>query len=352
MNVRTRAAAYGLAGLALASIVIFSGSTLGVLQSYENFNPLSSGVLSILLTDPPSVPDGVSAIYINYTDIAIHVTGFGDSGWVTTGGQGSIETFGLVNLSQTISTGSVPAGRYNLVRFTISAATVEYQGKNYSANVYSGKLTVPIVGGLAVNASHPAAAVVDIHPTVLNLGSQADPNFVITSGARALQVPAREVTALLEHVGNRLSLNGRGWFQSFLATHSDNLTGSGATLTSNSFSFSTTNPGPDQVTLRMIIVSQTTLGVRPLSALGLLANSVVFTVGPDRSLHLVTGTPGQVLSAIEGDGYSLQAGASVTLAYSGSLTTLRSGGGITAGSTYYIILVGSRALSVQTVEAS
>ena len=158
MNVQAKAAAYGIVGLALAGVVILSGTAIGVLNpSSGGFNPASPGLLSILLTDPPSVPEGVTAVYINYSGLALHAKGLGDGGWVTVAGQGTLETLGLVNISQTLTSGNVPSGTYNLLAFNITSAEVEYLGTNYSATVNSGRLIVPILGGLTVNSSNPAA---------------------------------------------------------------------------------------------------------------------------------------------------------------------------------------------------
>ncbi len=128
MNTKAKAATYGIAGLALAAVMIFSGATLGILGPTGGLNLGAPGSVSILLTDPPSVPAGVSAVYISYSNLALHLTELGDSGWVTVAGHGTVDTMGLVNLSQTISTGNVPSGRYNLLVFNITSAKVEFLG--------------------------------------------------------------------------------------------------------------------------------------------------------------------------------------------------------------------------------
>ncbi len=359
MNIQAKAAAYGIAGLALAGIVIFSGTAIGVFRpSNDSFNPASSGVLSILLTDPPSVPDGVSAVYFSYSDLFLHVTSLGDSGWVAATGQGTIETLGLVNLSQTISTGDIPSGRYNLLAFSVSSADVDFLGTNHSATVNSGRLLVPIVGGLWVNSTNAAAAVVDIQPTVLNLGNQSKPDFVMTTGAKALQIPSGEVVETMRHLGNRLSLAERGWFRAFAASHSDSITISGVALSPGSFSFSASNPGSDPVTIRMVIISPASPGARPMSALATLGGSVVFAVRADGSLQLLNvgagsgSSPGQVRSILAAAGSQLAGGASADFSYSGTISTLLSRPGVSSGTTYYVLIMGSHALSIQTVKAA
>lgn len=346
MKFRTKVAAYGLAGLVLAGMIIFSGSSLGIL----NFG--SSGVLSVLLTDPPSVPEGVSAVYVTYSNIAVHVDSSGDSGWVNIAGAGTIDTLKLVNLSQTISSATIPSLSYNLVAFDISSVRIDFMGTNYSAMVNSPRLIVPIVGGLKVNSAHAAAALVDMQPTVLNLGDQSNPRFAVSTGAKALQVPEGEETPSMKEVGDRSSLEGRSWLQSFRASHSETLATSGLTLTHNSFSFSVTNPGSESLRIRLVVVTPASSGERVAAALGSIANSFIFAVGSDGSLKLQAGASGQVESVLEASGYSLAQGATYQFTYSGVITSLLGSHEISPGTSYNVIVFGSEALGVQTVVAS
>ena len=346
LKLRTRAAAYGIAGLALAGAVIFSGSTLGLL------NPTSLGILSVLLTDPPSIPNGVTAVYVSYSSIAVHAAGLNDSGWISFSGQGTIDTLKLINLSQTISSGNVPSLTYNLVEFNISKVEVQYNGANYTTAIASGKLVVPIVGGVKVSSSNPAAALVDIQPTVLNLGNDTSPSFTIATGARALQVPSAEVSDSMKSVGNSYSLEGHSWFQTFREHPSANLTVSGVALSSSSLSFSVLNPGTDPATIRMVIVTPLSKGEGMGMSTGSMANSFLFAVQSDGSLRLVNGTPDQVSPLFGSSGYTMAAGASRTFSFSGTITNLLAKHGIASGEKYNVALMGSEALAVQTVTAS
>jgi hypothetical protein len=350
VNTQTKAAAYGAAGLALAGIVIFSGMALGVISTS------STEVVSILLTDPPSVPDGVSAVYLTYSGFALHASGL-SGGWVATGGQGTVDTLGLVNLSQTISSANVPVLKYDLVKFNVSSALVEFHGINYSATINGGKLVVPIVGGLTVVSSHSAAAMVDIQLTVLNAGTSTAPEFVVATGARAVQLPSAEVTEAMGHPGYKYGLSNHSWFQSFAVSRSDALAISGVSLTQNSLSFTVNNPGPDAVVIRMVVLVPAN-GVQASSLFGSLANTSVFSVsqdgsgtlfGPSSASH---GVPGDFHTALAGPGYQLDATRTFTFSFSGAITTTTSGSGVTSGSTYLLVLVGSSVLSIQEVVAT
>ena len=346
MKIKTKAAAYGLAGLAVAGVVIFSGTALGLL------NVQATGLLSVLLTDPPSVPDGVTAVYITYTGVAVHAAGFSGSGWVSVAGEGTFDSMSLVNLSQTISSGAIPSLDYNQIRFTISNVSVEYMGKNYSASVSPGDIEVPIVGGLKVNSSTPAATLIDIRPTVVNLGDQSQPSFTIAAGARALQMPSSEVDTSTKVLGHRASFKGHGWYESFESTASTNLTVSELALSSSSFSFTATNGGSDPLLVRTVVIAPGLNGGDEGIALGSVANGAAFAVRPDGSLTLLGGNPGQAGVSLESAGYSMAAGSAQQFSYSGAITNIFGNRGITPGTSYYVIIMGSGTLSVETVVAS
>ena len=346
MKLKLKAAAYGAGALVLAGAVIFSGSSLGVL------NARPSGVLSVWLTDPPSVPDGVTAVYISYSGIAVHAEGFGGGGWVAVSGSGTIDTMKLVNLSQTISSGVIPSLTYDVIKMNITGASVEFMGKNYTVQVNSRTVTVPFVGGLKVNSSIPAAALIDIQPTILNLGTQAGPDFNMAAGARALQVPQGEVDSSVTAVGNTHDLQGNGWFSSFRSHHSDTLSSTQPSLTASSLSFSETNGGDDPLVVRMVVVTPATHGDGERGALDSVTNGFVFAVGTDGSLKLLNGSPEQVGSLFDSAGYTLAPGATFRFTYSGTITGLMGGNGIVSGGSYYVSVIGSETLSVQTVTAS
>jgi len=337
LRLRTKAAAYGLGGLVLAGAVIFSGSAMGLL----GIN--SSGILSVLLTDPPNVPTGVSAVYVTYSGIAVHASGFNDSGWIPFSGQGTIDTLKLINLSRTISTGVVPSFTYDLVELNISKVQVEYMGANYSVTVASGMLVAPIVGGVRVSSSSPSAALIDIQPTVLDLGTQTSPGFTMATGARGLQVPSDEVSDSMRYVGSSYSLQGRGWYETFRHNQHDNLTISGLVLSSNSLAFSVTNAGSDLATIRMVILTPVSSGGGSGMPMGSLANSIFLAVQSDGSLKLANGTPIQVGSFLESRGFSLAPGVQHTFGFTGAITSLFGKHGVLSGTTYSVVLMGEDA---------
>lgn len=361
MDIRTRAAAYGIAGLVLSGIAIFAGSFSGALTAPSGgFNPASPGFLSIMLTDPPSVPQNVTGVFVTYSNVGIHAVGLGgaegSSGWVWTGDSGTVETLGLVNTSQTISAGSVPTGRYNAIAFLVSSVAVEYNGQNYSAAVASGRLLLPFPEGLQVNGSAPSAALIDINPVILNLGTQSTPNFVFTTAGHALQLPRTEFVQDMRNVGFRMGLLHRPWYQAFVAAHMHTVSANSVNLSASSFSLTITGPASESSTVRAIILSPG--AVNPHGRLNALASSFVFAVKPDGSLQLISfgslspGTIVQIRQAMQSAGFVLAAGATATFSFSGTITTLLTGQGVASGDTYNVTVVGPNTFGINSVTAS
>jgi Domain of unknown function (DUF4382) len=345
LNLRTKAAAYGIAGLVLASAAIITGMNLGVIT------PGAAGALSVMLTDPPNVPKGVTAIYITYDYLGLHPAGFGQGDWVTLGTQGALETLGLVNISETISNVNIPALNYDQIAFEISSAKVEFHGVNYSATVNGGRLVATMPGGLVIGPSKPSVVLLDILPTVLNLGDRVTPHLVIAAGVKALPVPQSEVSPSMSVLQNRITLTGNAWSQPLMAARPGNVTIGGTFLSSNSFSFEATNHGSQPFDLRMVVIAPVSPLATVATATDALSNSFVFVVDSNGTLQILhTDDIGPPQSVLGGAGFTLAPGASVHFSYSGPVTTVRQGTPTSKGTPYYVFVVG-QAVPPQTVDA-
>ena len=305
--------------------------------------PTASGVLSVLVTDPPLVPAGVSGVYVTYSDLAVHVSGAGNqSGWRHVSDGGTLDLMKLVNVSLTIAAVNVPSGRYDMLRFNISSASVAFGGKNYTAFVPSGEITVPIIGGIEVAASKPSATIVDIRPVVMNIGSQSEPEFIIRPSASAFVVPQGQVTPEMAREGGRFELRGAAWWAQIQQSYTRNIAITGAALNQRSLNVTVQNRGPGTL-LRLVVVTPlaTSLfggggspgrhkpgpagGVLPEAMLG----SAVFLVEKNGTLlpvrlslpTLIQGRgAGEIANALfDLTGYNLTAGSSVTLGYRGAV---------------------------------
>ncbi|HKT22726.1 MAG TPA: hypothetical protein VJR06_08990, partial [Nitrososphaerales archaeon] len=207
-------------------------------------------------------------------------------------------------------------------------------------------------GGLKINTTSSAATLIDIQPTVVNLGSESQPSFTMAAGAQALQMPPSEVDTSTHEVGHKTSLGGHDWYTTFESKRPNNLTISGLALSPNSLSFSATNGGSDAIAVRAIMIAPFQNGGGEGAALGSVMNGAAFVAQSDGSLTLLSGGSGQAEGFLEGSGYSLAPGFTQQFAYSGAITNIFGNKGIAAGTSYYVLVVGPGTLSVETVIAS
>jgi len=355
MEEHAKAMLSAVLALFLVVVLIVSATLLGFAPtSSQNINPGASGTLSILLTDPPTVPQGVTAVYVSYSNVQIHALGFpSNAGWVSLGSSGTVETLGLVNVSQTISSANVPSGRYDELALQISGVTVQFFGRNYTAEIKSDTFFAPLVGELTVNASGSSSALVDFQPIVLNLGGRSNPEFALSAFARALQIPPGQAHSNSQ--GSRQSFQSQSWYSAFTNEQQERLTVSSSTLNQSAFSVTVENGAEQPVGIRMIII--TPAGQGPIPGSPVLMNSAVLLVEPDGSLKLAhVGATASNLTAsaqnfLNAAGYEVQAGASVTLQFSGSVVASFPDAGGFGGSSgaYTVTIIGDQVLASFTV---
>jgi len=385
MSTKKNIALSGALALAVAAIVIASTILSGIsplpsTQSNLASNPSTSGTgqgsttklaaptgtLSILLTDPPQVPDGVTKVYITYTSLAVHYHGPNDTGgWVELNEQGTIELLGTVNVGVTIAAANIQTGVYNGIKFNISSAEVTYNSKNYTAFVPTAQLKVPIIGGIRVNASKLSATIINIDPVVMNIGNTATPEFIIRAWAKAFAIPPGQVGAEAGHRGYHLELGTRNWWKHFQEQSAINLQISGASLTSSSLTVSVANTGNQSTSAKLVIITSLQMVRRAEHAnhtVPIFWGSAIFLVMPSGTMQLVNATNRQEMEAFRTmlfstqTGYNMTVGGSATLSYSGPVVL---GFGLqpnlpfvlVPGDQYVLTVIGENAVASTTVVA-
>jgi Domain of unknown function (DUF4382) len=314
----TSAAVAAVAAIALISAAILSPGMLAL----GSTSTAQSGTLAVLLTDPPTVPNGVTAVYATYSDIQVHVSNAGnESGWYDLHSSGEINLMSVINIGQTIGSTSVPAGNYNVLRFNVTAASVTYQGQNYTAHIAKSRaagsqLTVPIIGGIQVLSGQSSAAIIDMTPTVILGGNSTNPQFAFVNSARAYTIPANSVAEDLIHMHHRVNLTNQGWWDRIMDSAHYQITS--ASLSPNSLSITVDNTGNVSIVYRFAAVTatQTAHG----GDVGWASISEYFVVEPNATLVAVTAsTPMQMAWSLAAGGYLLPPGSSVTFTYSGQI---------------------------------
>ena len=348
----------------------------------------SQGQLDVLLTDPPTVPNGVTGVYVTYSNVAVHTSDAGSqTGWTNSGTSGTLDLMKLVNVSTTIAAVKVSTGYYDALRFNITSAEVDYNGKNYTAFVPKAEITVTIPGGIQVNDVHSSAAIIDMSPTVLNMGSNSDPEFVINVATSCLGVPPSAYVKGMDNWGFSFHMSGLPWWNQFKEQYTSNLRITSTTLSDTSLSVTIQNTGSQNINISAISIAPlggecgptststtttTTQGsngqggwrVAPQCFTG-SAFFVVFangTIRPEMSLLPGGFAPGMMRDSkpvnIFADlGYTLKAGQSVTLTFSGQISFGFSFRGMTPlgvidGDQYQVTAIGLQALAEYIVVAS
>lgn len=367
MNSSQKVLISGTIAAVIAIALIGSIIGLGIVGSNkgaQNSTATSqSGTLAVLLTDPPTVPSGVSAVYITYSDFAIHVSGAGnDSGWHLVNTQGQINLMSVINATQTVALTNVQSGTFNMLAFNITSAIVTYNGQNYTANlVYQEhKLVVPIAGGITITSGHTSAAVIDLTPTVLLLGNTTNPSFAFIPAARGYTIPAQSTPSMHLRVGERDDIHDASWWTAIERGHFEITS---ASLTPSSLSITVTNGGNSSILFRVAAVTSTTSvqgGWKEDNLFSAASISEFFVVQSNDSLTPISAYgQRQAVEQVAAGGLLLAPGASVTLTYTGPVTLgllqprqLQPAQQITSGQSYVVTLSGNGMLAQTDVTAT
>lgn len=409
MSNKKQALRAGAVALAVALAAIVGAAYVLPSNLQPNPSPAGTGTLSILLTDPPTIPAGVTGVFATYSNVAVHVSGAGNqSGWQEVNTAGTLNLLKMVNVSTTIASVSVKTGVYDALRFNISAAEVTFDGKNYTAFIPKAMISVSIPGGVSVATSKSSAAIIDLHPTILNIGSRSTPEFIVNAAANVFNIPSDQVTDQMKDHGFMMPIGDAPWWMHINEQYTANLQVAGAVLQSNSYSVTLKNTGTSTVSIGSLILtpvgnpcdpqqqssstststtttSSTTSGTstttakatsstssqskggrgnfQPPSCLSGSATFIVDNNGTVLSVSSLLQVPpnheshGSQPPAPLAGGYQLAAGQSVTLKYSGAVTfgiAFRGATppGVVAGDQYDITAVGQQALAQYVVTAS
>jgi hypothetical protein len=380
MSVKRNTIGYGIAAAVLALVIIAASAFIASnnLVPSPSASGQASGQLDVLLTDPPTVPNGVTGVYVTYTNVGVHIRGAGNqSGWTGVSISGTIDLMKLVNVSTTLASLKVTSGFYNALRFNISSAKVAFNGANYTAFVPRAQILVAIPGGgIPVNASKTSAAIIDMYPTVINIGTKSVPEFIITTTASCFRVPGEAITKALDKRGFELRLDIAQWWEHISNAFTSNIAITGATLKNNSLSVTVKNTGTQNVTLGFASVESVGNLCTPSDGDGhggrmkmplCFTGSAFFAILDNGTMRSVSTMDYRGFSPqlkhgpkdanIFGDfGYTLTVGKSVTLTYGGLVTLgFRFMGtpiSVTPTQQYSITVVGQQALAEYVVVAT
>ncbi len=152
--------------VAIASVLALSYFFIGG----SNAHQAGTGTVQVALTDPPTVPPGTQALYINYYSVAVQVLAAnGLSEWITTPPEvntsGTLNLLSLVNTSQIIGSIAIPPdSRITGVSFDMPSAEIVVNGSVHSLVLRAGQIS-SVVSGNVVSGKQQEI-LMELAPTV------------------------------------------------------------------------------------------------------------------------------------------------------------------------------------------
>src|SRR5487761_1819693 len=320
-------------GVVLAAVII-GGVTL-TQQSFFSSQSTESrtaspvgdtGILAAQITDPPNVPEGVTHVFVSYSDVQVHAAGVANnSGWYTIASSGTVDLMSVVNVSMTV------------VKFDIASAWITYFGQNDSAVVPLNQISVPISnGGVYVSANGSAGFLIVISPTVVPFQNGTQTSFVLVPSATSLPISSSVWNKGLEPRGSTIDVNSTVWLHDSNQSKSQSIAIEQASLTQSSLNLGVTNTGNVNTTLTSIsILEAQALGTGSVGSSGHLVGEYAFTIAVFQILSngtVIQPNHSEDHTGEDYTGLTIQAGQSVNLSYQGSIMTLTLGDSI-SGST-------------------
>jgi hypothetical protein len=253
-NVLLSGAIAGIIAIALIATAIFvPGAGILSKSATTTLSSSQTGTLGVQLTDPPTVPPGVTNVYISYSEMAVHVSDASNySGWYQVAPAGEIDLMSVLNTSITLGSAPVKAGEFNAIGFNITSATVTVNGKNQSAFISSNKLFVPLVGGVQVTSGASIGVLVDLSPTVIAVTNGSQTAYVLIPSAHTLRIPD-STWRQSEHQGDEVKdISQQPWFED--GARGD-ISLSNLALTNDSLSVTVTNNGANSTVISSLTVA-------------------------------------------------------------------------------------------------
>lgn len=149
----------------------------------------STTTTPVLVTDPPHVPAGTSALVVTYSSVQVQQSG--SSGWAQAAGSGSINVLTVVNSSKVIGYATVDAkSSINAVRMYIASATITVNGTTHSVSV-PNNVTVSVTGNSGANVNATTGVLIDIGSAISSTTSTNSTTnttttiYVLTPSAKA-----------------------------------------------------------------------------------------------------------------------------------------------------------------------
>lgn len=229
---------YFIGVIAIAAVA--SGLLLFAALSGQLFQKQGSGLLNILLTDPPHVPSGTQSLNITYSGIQLHVINRSVNDWISINATGSADLMSLVNVSKLIASAQIPTNAIiNAATFNITGATITIDNQTYQVYLQDPKISTSVYDNLAFNGS--SSLLLDLSPTVIPWSVNGTSVFEMLPSVSAAMMGRHEMPAIRAGPQNEpLMLNRAAIYSINMSRGNINITSVSKALSGNTTTISIT----------------------------------------------------------------------------------------------------------------
>jgi hypothetical protein len=183
-------------------MAVVAFAAYGFNQSAAYSSAHATNYVPISITDPPQVPSGTQALYINYSHLTAQVANSTGSSWVSINASGRLDLMSLINESQVIgNVGVSPNSSIEAIRFNITSASITIDNITYPVYLTVSEVTAKVGSTAKLNES--SGVLLDFSPVVMPAYASNTTLFVLVPSLRADIVPRPEQSKPAESTQSR-----------------------------------------------------------------------------------------------------------------------------------------------------
>jgi Bacterial regulatory protein, arsR family len=173
---------------ATAAVACVMLALFAFLQAYAPHTSSGTAYVPISITDPPIVPSGTQALYINYSSIGVRTNYDGKSEWISVNSIGRLDLISLINESQVIGGANIISNStIDQVEFNIVSASITVDNVTYPVTITKKQIVAAIMNNKKVNDT--SGVLLDFSPVVTPVYSNNATTFVLNPSLMAAIVP-------------------------------------------------------------------------------------------------------------------------------------------------------------------
>lgn len=167
---------------AVIIILVAVVATYVYLTYYQNTNNVF-----ISLMDPPNVPDGTQSLNITYDSLMVHTVSGNTSGWVSLSGSGTLNLLSLTNISIVLGGLRVSNSTgIDMIRFNVSSSSIAIKNTVYPVVLPNSQITAMVKGKNTINGTMNIIA--DLSPTIITVFTANSTVFIMVPSIKAVMV--------------------------------------------------------------------------------------------------------------------------------------------------------------------